>query len=238
MDTIKIDKNKTLMIAHRGLSKIERENTASAFIAAGNRTYYGCECDVRKTLDNKYVIAHDADLKRNAGKALDIKDCTYEELLKVNLFDVLGIERDYYKILLLEDYIRICKKYQKKCIIEFKIDFSEFEIKEIVEKIKKEEYVEECIFISFFKKPLLITKGLLSNNKIQFLNDKIDEDTFNFCVNNHFGIDVQHKALSKEVVEMFHKENLEVNCWTVDDPKRAKELIEMGVDYITTNILE
>ena len=238
MDTIKIDKDKTLMIAHRGLSKIERENTAAAFIAAGNRTYYGCECDVRKTLDNKYVIAHDADLKRNAGRALEIKDCIYEELLKVNLYDVLGVAIDYYKILLLEDYIRICKKYQKKCIIEFKVDYSVFEIKEIIKIINNEEYIENCMFISFLKNPLLITKGLLPNNKIQYLNDKIDKDTINFCVNNHFDIDVQHKALSKEVVEMFHAKELEVNCWTVDDPERAKELIEMGVDYITTNILE
>ena len=30
----------TRMIAHRGLSGIERENTCAAFVAAGNRSYY------------------------------------------------------------------------------------------------------------------------------------------------------------------------------------------------------
>ena len=115
---------------------------------------------------------------------------------------------------------------------------SELEIKEIIQIIENEEYLENCIFISFLRNPLLIIKELLPNNKIQFLNDKVDKDTFSFCVNNKFDIDVQHKALSKEVVEMFHKENLQVNCWTVDDPNRAEELVEMGVDYITTNILE
>ena len=46
MDTIKFDKKKTVMIAHRGLSGIETENTNSAFVAAGNRSYYGIETDI------------------------------------------------------------------------------------------------------------------------------------------------------------------------------------------------
>ena len=31
---------------------------------------------------------------------------------------------------------------------------------------------------------------------------------------------------------------LEVNCYTVDRPENAEELVEYGVDFITTNILE
>lgn len=34
MDTIKINSKKTLMVAHRGVSGIECENTAAAFVAA------------------------------------------------------------------------------------------------------------------------------------------------------------------------------------------------------------
>ena len=41
-DTIKIaNKQHTLMIAHRGASGIERENTLPAFLEAGKRTYFG-----------------------------------------------------------------------------------------------------------------------------------------------------------------------------------------------------
>ena len=31
---------------------------------------------------------------------------------------------------------------------------------------------------------------------------------------------------------------LEVNVWTVDNPEIAEQLVERGVDYITSNILE
>ena len=59
MNTIKFDKKDTLIIAHRGLSGIEKENTNAAFVAAGNRSYYGIETDVHKTLDGRYVVFHD-----------------------------------------------------------------------------------------------------------------------------------------------------------------------------------
>ena len=38
MDTIKVAHGKTRMVAHRGVSKLERENTYAAFVAAGTRS--------------------------------------------------------------------------------------------------------------------------------------------------------------------------------------------------------
>ena len=44
--------------------------------------------------------------------------------------------------------------------------------------------------------------------------------------------------LSMENIEVFHAAGLTVNCWTVDNEEDAKRLVDMGVDYITSNILE
>ena len=84
-DTIKLDKGGSgvLMIAHRGLSGLETENTECAFVAAGNRSYYGIETDVHFTKDGKYVISHDGNLSRVFGKNIEIKDYLYEDLRKV-----------------------------------------------------------------------------------------------------------------------------------------------------------
>ena len=50
MDTIKINRGNTRMIAHRGVSGLETENSIPAFVAAGNRSYYGVETvDVLRT---------------------------------------------------------------------------------------------------------------------------------------------------------------------------------------------
>ena len=72
MNTIKITKNSTKLVAHRGLSGIEKENTNAAFVAAGNRSYYGIETDIHRTADGRFVVCHDDDLKRVAG--VDLRD--------------------------------------------------------------------------------------------------------------------------------------------------------------------
>ena len=56
MDTIKFNKKNVKIIAHRGLSGIECENTNAAFVAAGNRSYFGIETDVHITADGKFVL--------------------------------------------------------------------------------------------------------------------------------------------------------------------------------------
>ena len=64
--TISVNKNEVLMIAHRGLSGLERENTCAAFVAAGNRSYFGIETDIHRTADGEYVVFHDDTTERLA----------------------------------------------------------------------------------------------------------------------------------------------------------------------------
>ena len=52
------------------------------------------------------------------------------------------------------------------------------------------------------------------------------------------GIDAYFKTLTAENVRLLHEHNVVVNCWTVDNLSDAEELIAMGVDQITSNILE
>ena len=51
-------------------------------------------------------------------------------------------------------------------------------------------------------------------------------------------IDIEDRLLTQDLVDIFHKKNLKVNCWTVDNPEMLKKLEDMGVDYITTNVFQ
>ena len=51
-------------------------------------------------------------------------------------------------------------------------------------------------------------------------------------------IDIEDKLLTQDLVDLFHKKHLKINCWTVDTPETLKKLEEMGVDYITTNVFQ
>jgi glycerophosphoryl diester phosphodiesterase len=50
----------TLIIAHRGASQAEPENTVAAFRAAARAGADGVELDVRRTADDHLVVHHDA----------------------------------------------------------------------------------------------------------------------------------------------------------------------------------
>ena len=49
---------------------------------------------------------------------------------------------------------------------------------------------------------------------------------------------MQYTRLNKDIINKLHDKGILVNCWTCDDKEKAEELVSMGVDFITTNILE
>ncbi|MBO7079542.1 MAG: glycerophosphodiester phosphodiesterase [Bacilli bacterium] len=239
MDTIKIRKKNTLLIAHRGLSGLEKENTIASFIAASNRSYFGLECDIHKTKDGKYVVCHDDDLKRVSGESVIIKDNDVKTLQSVLLIDNFDNEKkSYYFIPTLKEYIEICKKYDKHCIIEFKGDFPKNDVLEVIDEIKSLDYLEKVIFISFYPNPLIYTREALPAQDIQLLIFEYSDKVYEFCKKYKLGLDSRFDLLNKDIIDKWHSMNQRVNAWTVNDKKEAKRLIDLGIDYITTNILE
>lgn len=77
------------LIAHRGYHNNKKgipENSVLAFKKAIDNKYL-IELDVRLTKDQKLVVFHDDNLKRVCGVNKRVKDLTYRELLRYNLFD-------------------------------------------------------------------------------------------------------------------------------------------------------
>ena len=241
MDTIKIpNKGNCKMVAHRGVSGLERENTAAAFVAAGNRSYFGVETDIYRTADGKFVVCHDGNLNRVGGVDIACESATLAELRAVTLFDIDGESRRADLVVPeLWEYIAICKKYGKAPVLELKSDFTEAECAEIVEIIRGYEYLERTIFISFNRNDLLRIRKAYPEAVCQYLTGREEpESILRFCVENGFGLDAYSPAVTQEVVDTIHSYGLPINCWTVDKPEEAERLIALGVDYITSNILE
>ena len=132
-DTIKFEnKGNIKMIAHRGVSGLEKENTCPAFVAAGVKSYYGIETDIHKTADGKFVVNHDNDLNRVAGENICVESVSLSVLQNVVLFDKDGTKnREDLRPCTLENYISICKKYDKHCVLELKSDFTDEETAQI-----------------------------------------------------------------------------------------------------------
>ena len=238
-DTVKFNKKDVKVIAHRGLSGIETENTNSAFVAAGNRSYWGIETDVHKTVDGVYVVFHDDNTGRVANKDLVIEEATYKELCELTLNDINGKQgrRDLI-IPILQDYISICRKYNKHAVLELKNEFTYEDVKEIVEIIGSYEYLDDTTFISFDLNSLISLRQILPNQKAQYLTSEFSDEILENLKKYKLDLDIEYHSVNKDMMKILKENNIEVNCWTCNDAEEGEKLVECGVDYITSNILE
>ena len=237
--------SKIPLVAHRGLSGLECENTAAAFIAAGNRAYYGIETDVWRTKDGRFICCHDPNTACVAEKSLGIEKTDFDELRALRCRDYDG--KTYLAQLRLptpEEYVRVCKKYGKQCIFELKSAFTEGEAEQLVRIFRDAGWLEHTTFISTSLQNLRFVRKFAPGCSCQMLHgfwditpdwvDWVSEE----LTENRMDLDVDWYCVTKEAVDRLHEKGIRVNCWTVDNPALAEYLINCGVDYITTNILE
>ena len=241
MNTIKIDKKNVKMIAHRGLSGLEKENTCSAFVAAGNRaSYFGIETDVHVTKDGKFVIFHDDDTARVGIDSMIIEQSTFDTLRKLQLTDIDG-KRGRIDLVMPEllEYIGICRKYEKTAVLELKNEFVPEDIFAIIDRIKTTGYWDHVLVISFMLNNLITLRTKYPDHPAQFLIEKEWKDEYYQDLEKYnLGLDIDFHLLTQEIVAKVHALGKEVNVWTVNTKEDGERMVALGVDYITSNILE
>lgn len=235
MESVKlINNNKPLMIAHRGLSGIKLENTKEAFLLASKHTYFGIETDIHVTNDNKFIVCHDDNILRISGVDMIIEQSLYQDLKDVKLYNGECLPD-------LEDYIKICKNSGKIAVLELKNSMTKDNIKQCLNIIESLNYIDNTIIISFNPENI-VTVNELSDVKTQFLcniSNMLEQYmAIYFAKHQKCDVDVNYRNCTKFFVDECHKNGVKVNVYTVDSIEDANRMIEIGVDYITTNILE
>ena len=242
MSSVRINKKQTKMVAHRGLSGIETENSLPSFRRAAGASYFGIETDVHVTKDGYFVAFHDDSTERMAkdGKNFVIENTELEKLKTVRFNDKSGLngENELY-IPLLEEYIAVCRDAGKKSVLELKNRFEEKDIVRLVKLIGKLGHLSNMIFISFSDFNCVTLRKLLPDAEIQFLTvNKVDEKLIDFLKKEKLDLDIEYKRLGENEIKLLRENGIKVNCWTLDDPDIAEKLAGYGIDYITSNILE
>lgn len=242
MNTLKMNHNGTVqMIAHRGVSGLEKENTAAAFVAAGNRSYFGIETDIHETADGKLIIIHDDNTLRVSGCEHIVEQTDFDTLRGIKLFDRKSEKiRGDLVLPTLEEYISICQRYEKVAVLELKNAMKTETILQIVRVIDEMEYLDKTIFISFALQNLIALREACPQVKIQYLVEKIEDlpALLETLLKYRFDLDAKHTAIKEEMIPVLHQNGIKINVWTVNTVERAERLQEIGVDYITTNIVE
>ncbi len=243
MNTIKLNTSGTnvKMIAHRGLSGLEAENTCAAFVAAGNRDkYFGIETDIHRTLDGKFVIFHDDNTKRMAVDSMIVEETTFQTLRSLRLGEPRngGANRGDLVMPTLEEYINICARYEKYAVLELKNEFTASDVYKIMGIIDKMGYLDKTIVISFCLKNLIRLRKRYPKVQAQFLLSVWDDKHMDSLVKYDLDLDIKYTAVTAELCQKIHDAGKVINTWTVDTVEEGQRVMECGVDLITTNILE
>lgn len=168
MEDISFLKNN--LIAHRGYHDIKNkvpENSIKAFKRAINHNYV-IELDVHLTKDGYLVVFHDENLKRVCNINKNISECTYDELLKYNLFDT------NYKIPLFKEVLTLVQG-KVPLLIETKYcnKYGKLE-KELIKELKN--YNGLYAIQSFYPMQLIWFKKHAKNVKVGLLLGKSKND--------------------------------------------------------------
>lgn len=220
----------TQVIAHRGFWKTEHsaQNSITALNKAAENKLYGSEFDVQLTADGVVVVNHDDTIQ---GFTIG----------KTNYDNLKGLQLKNGEILpTLADYLQAGKKQAGiQLILEIKphkTKDQEDQIAETTVKMVKEYGLEKQVeYISFSMNICEQLTKLTPNSAIAYLKSDVAPKELKAKGIN--GIDYHYKAIEKhpEWVNEAHELDMKVNVWTVNSLKDIQKMIDLKVDYITTD---
>lgn len=232
-----------LVVAHRGASAYNPENSISAFEEAIKMKADYIETDVHQTKDGIVIIMHDFSVKRTCdlppNSKAEVKDLSFSE------FSALKIKGTNEAPPSLDSAIKFING-RCKLLIEIKKggDYYpgiENNILAIIKANNAESWVD--IIHSFDKQTLLNLQQQKTGIKLQkLIVFKFPLASFTFSKNGEKddfsawqGVNIYHRFASKRIIKKLHSQGKTVFVWTVNKKRKMKKLIRHGADGIITN---
>ena len=230
------------IIAHRGASHLAPENTMAS-VMLGWQKDADVEVDVYLAKDNRIVAIHDKTTKRTAGVELKVAETTSEELRKLDVGSFKSDEFAGEPIPYLADIVKSIPP-KRKLYIEIKCGQ---EILPFLQQLLAESgKMSQVVIIGFDLETVTESKQLIDvptywlkgTEKIEETEEWIPHDPQLIQTakdNGLDGMDVHYVGVTKEFVDAAKASGQKLYVWTVDDPKEAIRLVDLGVAGITTN---
>ena len=217
------------VLAHRGASAAEKENTISAFKRAVSMGSDAAELDVRRTLDDVLVVHHNATL--DDGRI--ISQVNYSELPN--------------DVCTLDEALDACVPMWVNVEIKNDPDEPDFDESESIadETIaclsRRPEGDGRWLISSFRRETIDRCQQLRPSIATAWLTVGVRPEEFDVVLpglvkSGHSALHPWVTFVTQESIEACHQHGLSVNTWTCDDPSRMAELISWGIDGICTNV--
>lgn len=229
------------LFAHRGLAVDAPENTLLAFaraLAVG-ATYI--ETDVHASADGTAVIAHDPDLARTAGRKVRVDQLTIGELRRVDL----GYDQQFCS---LADALDTFPETR------FNIDVkSKAAVAPTIDAILDAGASDRVLVSSFDERrraaairglPGVVSSSSAHRFVLALLAGKVGfSPAVRGALRGLVAVQVPERALglrvtTERMIAHLHRAGVEIHVWTVNDPQRMAELLDLGVDGIVTDRID
>jgi glycerophosphoryl diester phosphodiesterase len=197
------------IIAHRGASGLELENSLAALSRAVELKVDGVEFDVRLTKDRQLVLCHDASLRRVTDSNARVADLTLTELRKIKL-------KNGENIPTLEEALEVLGSTW--ALIEPKVDGCAEDLLNVIDK-----FPQARISITTFKRQLVRDIKHLRPEQHVFASehhrpimilDFIEETGAD-------GLSIYHWIMNPLTYYFARKRKVDIFIWTVDSRWRV-----------------
>ena len=229
------------IVAHRGASWDAPENTLAAARLGWAQHADALEVDVHLTRDGEVAVIHDDTLLRTTGREARVDALTSAEIRKLDAGVWKGAAWRGERVPLLREMLATVPA-GKKIYVELKA------AKGLVPALHRAVAAGpvsagSVVFISFEAEALAEAKRALPGCTAYFLADTPEgapeklPALIALCRSQGFdGLGVSAGwPIDAALVSRLRAEGLQLNVWTVNDAKRARELLEAGVASITTD---
>ena len=222
------------IIAHRGFWKTDgsAQNSIAALRKADSIRVFGSEVDVWLSSDGVPVVNHDANVMLN-GKELIVQDTPLATLRKVKLAngETLPTLEEYMDAFAQCDHVKL--------IIELKMhkdkEREDLLAKQVIDMVHQRGLQERVDYISFGINFVQQLRKIDPQAPVYYLNGDLSPQILATMGLN--GFDYHYNVLYKrpEWVKKAHELGQKVNVWTVNKPEDMQKIIDLKVDFITTD---
>lgn len=209
----------TGVFAHRGASAAEPENTIAAFRRAKEMGADGVELDVRRHESGVLAIAHDEVLGRPLAPSVPDLAAALDACAGMTV----NVE---------------IKNYQG----DGDFDPEETLAERVVALLRERGGRDDVIISSFGLGCINRVRELAPDLPTAFLvtvapDPDVAGRVIDRCKRHgHGAINPHHVGVNERFMELARAAGVVVNTWTVDAPQRMRELADLGVDTIITNV--
>jgi glycerophosphoryl diester phosphodiesterase len=225
-----------LVIAHRGASGHAPENTLAAFKRAVALGASLIETDLHLSRDAHFVAIHDDTVNRTTNGQGQVHDLTLTDLRRLDAGSWFGSEFTGERIPTLEEILEFSKKNDVVFYLELKPSGAWGGEHALISALRQSEEIARTVVISFDAgvigalrkiEPTLMTGLLFDGQMDQPLERAVEVGARQLAIRG----DLVTPALIAEA----RKRDLQVVCWTVNQPAHMRMLIEAGVDGIMSD---